>query len=150
MQKFHVKKGEEVVVISGTERGKRGKIIEVLRDKNRVIVEGVKMIKRHTKPNPGKGVKGGIVEREASLHASNVQLVCPECGVQTRIGHKTLGDGRKVRMFPVAMRYCWPSELDLMAELAGLRLRERYADFGRVPFGADSRRHVSVYEPLGG
>jgi hypothetical protein len=56
------------------------------------------------------------------------------------------GDGRKVRMFPVAMRYCWPSELDLMAELAGLRLRERYADFGRAAFGADSRRHVSVYE----
>jgi SAM-dependent methyltransferase len=56
------------------------------------------------------------------------------------------GDGRKVRMFPVAMRYCWPSELDLMAELAGLRLRERYADFSRAPFGADSRTHVSVYE----
>lgn len=56
------------------------------------------------------------------------------------------GDGRKVRMFPVAMRYCWPSELDLMAELAGLRLRARYADFSRAPFGADSRGHVSVYE----
>ena len=56
------------------------------------------------------------------------------------------GDGRKVRMFPVAMRYCWPSELDLMAELAGLRLRERYADFSRAPFGAQSRGHVSVYE----
>lgn len=55
-------------------------------------------------------------------------------------------DGRKVRVFPVAMRYCWPSELDLMAELAGLRLRERYADFSRAPFGADRRRHVSVYE----
>jgi len=56
------------------------------------------------------------------------------------------GDGRKVRMFPVAMRYCWPSELDLMAELAGLRLRERYADFSRASFGAESRGHVSVYE----
>ena len=64
----------------------------------RLIIEGVNLIKRHTKPNPGKNVKGGIVEREASLHASNVQLVCPECGVQTRIGHKTLGDGRKVRI----------------------------------------------------
>ena len=59
------------------------------------------------------------------------------------------GDGRKVRMFPVAMRYSWPSELDLMAELAGLRLRERYADFSRAPFGADSRGHVSVYEKPG-
>ena len=52
----------------------------------------------HTKPNPGKNVKGGIVEREASLHASNVQLVCPECGVQTRVARKVLGDGRKVRI----------------------------------------------------
>ena len=62
------------------------------------VVEGVNMIKRHTKPNPGKNIKGGIIEREASLHASNVQLVCPECGAQTRIGHKILGDGRKVRV----------------------------------------------------
>lgn len=59
------------------------------------------------------------------------------------------GDGRKVRMFPVAMRYCWPSELDLMAELAGLRLRERYADWSRAPFGAASNRHISVYEMPG-
>ena len=70
----------------------------MLPDKNRLIVEGVNMIKRHTKPNPGKNIKGGIVEREASLHASNVQLVCPECGAQTRVGHKILGDGRKVRI----------------------------------------------------
>jgi SAM-dependent methyltransferase len=59
------------------------------------------------------------------------------------------GDGRRVRMFPISMRYCWPSELDLMAELAGLRLRERHADFSRAPFGADSRSHVSVYEKSG-
>jgi SAM-dependent methyltransferase len=58
-------------------------------------------------------------------------------------------DGRKVRMFPVAMRYCWPSELDLMAELAGLRLRERYAGWGRAPFGPDSHQNVSVYERPG-
>jgi beta-mannosidase len=65
--------------------------------KNRLIVEGVNMIKRHTRPNPAKQVKGGIVEREASLNASNVQLVCPECGAMTRIGRRTLEDGRKVR-----------------------------------------------------
>jgi hypothetical protein len=59
------------------------------------------------------------------------------------------GDGRRVRMFPISMRYCWPSELDLMAELAGLRLRERYADFSRTPFGPDSRSHVSVYKKSG-
>src|SRR5947207_276155 len=85
----------------GKDRGKRGRVLKVLPGsdgKNRLIVEGVNMIKRHTKPNPGKNVKGGIVEREASLHASNVQLVCPECGAQTRVGHKVLGDGRKVRI----------------------------------------------------
>jgi SAM-dependent methyltransferase len=59
------------------------------------------------------------------------------------------GDGRRVRMFPISMRYCWPSELDLMAELAGLRFRERHADFSRAPFGPGSRSHVSVYEKSG-
>src|SRR5215213_3902664 len=72
--------------------------LRVVPDTNRVIVEGVNIIKRHTKPNPGRNIKGGIVEREGSLHASNVQLVCPECGAQTRIGRKLLGDGRKVRI----------------------------------------------------
>ena len=66
-------------------------------DKGRVIVEGVNFIKRHTRPNPQKNIKGGIVEREASLSASNVQLVCPECGAPTRIGRKRLDDGRRVR-----------------------------------------------------
>ena len=97
-----IRKNDSVLVITGKDRGKRGRVLKVLPGdgggKIRLIVEGVNMIKRHTKPNPGKNVKGGIVEREASLHASNVQLVCPECGVQTRVGHKILGDGRKVRI----------------------------------------------------
>src|SRR5262249_19859692 len=96
-----IRKKDSVLVIAGKDRGKRGRVLKVLpggADKDRVIVEGVNMIKRHTKPNPGKNIQGGIVEREASLHASNVQLVCPECGAQTRIGHKVLGDGRKVRI----------------------------------------------------
>jgi large subunit ribosomal protein L24 len=99
-----LRKNDNVLVIAGKDRGKRGRILKVLpgakgsADKTRLIVEGVNMIKRHTKPNPGKNVKGGIIEREASLHASNVQLVCPECGAQTRIGRKVLGDGRKVRI----------------------------------------------------
>ena len=96
-----LRKNDNVLVITGKDRGKRGRVLKVLPGtdgKNRLIVEGVNMIKRHTKPNPGKQVKGGIVSREASLQASNVQLVCPECGVQTRIGHKLLGDGRKVRI----------------------------------------------------
>ena len=66
-------------------------------DKGRVIVEGVNFIKRHTRANPQKNIKGGIVEREAPLHASNVQLVCPECGAPTRVGRQRLDDGRRVR-----------------------------------------------------
>jgi large subunit ribosomal protein L24 len=97
-----LRKNDNVLVITGKDRGKRGRILKVVPSKKkgtlRFIVEGVNLIKRHTKPNPGKGVKGGIVEREASLHASNVQLVCPECSAQTRVGHKILGDGRKVRV----------------------------------------------------
>ena len=96
-----VRRNDNVIVITGKDRGKRGRILKVLAGtggKSRFVVEGVNMIKRHTKPNPAKQVKGGIVAREAALHASNVQLVCPECGVQTRIGRKLLGDGRKVRI----------------------------------------------------
>ena len=93
-----IKKNDNVVVVTGRDRGKKGRVLRVAPDKNRLVVEGVNLIKRHTKPNPGKQIKGGIVEREAPVHASNVQLVCPECGAQTRIGHKILGDGRKVRI----------------------------------------------------
>ena len=87
-----------MIVVTGKDRGKRGRVLKVLPDRNRVVVEGVNFIKRHTRPNPQRNVKGGIVEREASLHASNVQIVCPECGAPTRIGHQLLGDGRKVRI----------------------------------------------------
>jgi len=93
-----VRKNDNVVVTAGKDRGKRGRVLKVVPDKNRVVVEGVNFIKRHTKPNPGRNVKGGIVEREASLHASNVQIVCPECGAATRIGRRMLGDGRRVRI----------------------------------------------------
>jgi large subunit ribosomal protein L24 len=93
-----VRKNDNVVVMAGRDRGKRGRVLKVFPDRNRVVVEGVNFIKRHTRPNPRASVKGGIVEREASLHASNVQIVCPECGVPTRIGRQLLGDGRKVRI----------------------------------------------------
>jgi large subunit ribosomal protein L24 len=96
-----IRKNDNVLVVTGKDRGKRGRVLKVVPGvdgKNRLIVEGVNMIKRHTRPNPGKNIKGGIVEREASLHASNVQLVCPECGAHTRVGHKVLDDGRKVRI----------------------------------------------------
>ena len=93
-----IRKNDNVVVISGKDRGKRGRVLKLTPDKNRLIVEGVNITKRHTKPNPGKNVKGGVVENEAAFHASNVQLVCPDCGAPTRIGRRLLGDGRKVRI----------------------------------------------------
>jgi large subunit ribosomal protein L24 len=92
-----VKKNDQVVVISGRDRGKRGRVLSVVPDKGRVVVEGVNLIKRHTRPNPQRNIKGGIVEREAGLNASNVQLVCPECGAPTRVGRRLLDDGRRVR-----------------------------------------------------
>jgi large subunit ribosomal protein L24 len=93
-----IRRNDSVVVMTGKDRGKQGRVLRVVPDKNRVVVEGVNTIKRHTKPNPQRNIKGGVVEREASVHASNVQLVCPECSKPTRIGHKILGDGRKVRI----------------------------------------------------
>ena len=93
-----IRKNDNVVVTTGKDRGKRGRVLRVVPDKNRVIVEGVNIIKRHTKANPQRNIKGGLVEREAPLHASNVQLLCPECGKPTRLGRKILGDGRKVRV----------------------------------------------------
>jgi large subunit ribosomal protein L24 len=92
-----IRKNDTVLVVTGRDRGKRGRVLRVVPVKDRVIVEGVNFIKRHTRPNPQKNVKGGIVEREAPLHASNVQLVCPACGKLTRIGRKRLDDGRSVR-----------------------------------------------------
>ncbi len=93
-----IRKNDNVVVMTGKDRGKRGRVVRVVPEKNRLLVEGVNIIKRHTKANPQRNVKGGVVEREAPVHASNVQLVCPECGKPTRIGKKILGDGRKVRI----------------------------------------------------
>ncbi len=93
-----VRRNDNVLVTTGKDRGKRGRVLKVLPATNRVVVEGVNIIKRHTKPNPGRQIKGGVVEREASLHASNVQVVCPECGKASRIGRKVLGDGRYVRI----------------------------------------------------
>ena len=92
-----IRKNDQVIVRAGKDRGKKGRVLSVVPEKNRVVVEGVNLIKRHTRPNPQKNIKGGIVEREGALHASNVQLVCPECGKMTRIGHKVQGD-RKVRI----------------------------------------------------
>jgi large subunit ribosomal protein L24 len=92
-----LRKNDNVIVITGRDRGKRGRVLRVVPAKKRVIVEGVNFIKRHTKANPQKNIKGGIVEREAPLSASNVQIVCSECGKATRVGRRRLDDGTAVR-----------------------------------------------------
>ncbi len=93
-----IKKGDQVIVIAGKDRGRRGNVIRVI-DKERVLVEGISMVKRHTKPNPNRGVTGGIIEREATIHISNVMLFNPVTKKGDRIGFRTLEDGRKVRYF---------------------------------------------------
>ena len=95
-QKYKVKKGDDVIVIAGKDKGKKGKIVKVITDSSRVVVGGVNMIKRHAKASRTEA--GGIVEKEASLHVSNVALLDPKSGKGTRVGYKTLGDGKKVRV----------------------------------------------------
>ena len=92
-----IKKGDQVVVIAGKDKGKRGDVVRVMGDK--VVVSNVNVVKRHTKPNPQAGVAGGVVEREASIHISNVQIFNPASGKGERVGFKVLEDGRKLRVF---------------------------------------------------
>jgi large subunit ribosomal protein L24 len=96
-----IKKGDTVEVIAGKDNGKRGRVLIVDRSRERVVVEGVNMIKRHTRPNPQKNIKGGVVEREAPIHVSNVMVVSPDSGQTSRIGTRILEDGRKVRFAKV-------------------------------------------------
>ena len=96
--RIQIRKNDQVKVIAGKDLNKRGRVLRVLRDKGRVVVEGVSFLKRHTRPNPQKQIKGGIVEREAPIHISNVMIVCGACGKATRIGHNLLADGKKVRI----------------------------------------------------
>ena len=93
--------GDTVMVISGKDAGRRGKVLKADHKRGRVVVEGVHMIKRHTRPNPQKRIQGGIVEREAPVEVSNVMVVSPDSGKTTRVGYKKLDDGRKVRVAKV-------------------------------------------------
>lgn len=95
---LHIRKNDQVLVIRGKDRGKQGKVLRVIPSRDRAIVERTNMIKRHTRPNPSQNIKGGIVEREASIHLSNLMVVCSECGRAARSHHKVLADGRKVRV----------------------------------------------------
>ncbi len=92
-----IKKGDKVVVNAGKDKGKQGEVVRV--DGDRVVVADVNIVKRHTKPNPQAGVAGGVVEREASIHISNVNVVNPASGKGERVGFKVLEDGRKLRVF---------------------------------------------------
>ncbi len=93
-----IRKGDEVIVIAGRSKGQRGHVLRVL-DSERLLVENVNMVKRHTRPDPGRNVPGGIVEKEAPIHVSNVQLFNAATSKADRVGFKTLEDGRKVRIF---------------------------------------------------
>src|ERR1051325_8316947 len=93
--KFRIRKGDTVIVVSGRERGKKGAVLRVLRKDSRVLVQGVNMVKRHTRPSAANA--GGILEKEAPIHISNVALADPKLGKPTRVGFKFLDDGRKVR-----------------------------------------------------
>jgi large subunit ribosomal protein L24 len=100
---MHVKTGDEVLVITGKNKGSRGKVTRSLPTENRVVVENVNMVKKHMKPR-GPRQRGGIVEREAPLHVSNVMIVCPNCGKASRTGHRILdGEGKLSRR---KVRYC--------------------------------------------
>jgi len=92
-----IKKNDTVSVITGKEKGKKGRVISVDPARNRILIERINLIKRHMKPSK-RYAQGGIIEKEAPLHVSNVMLVCPKCGKPTRIGNAVLSDGKKVRM----------------------------------------------------
>ena len=94
-QKLRVKKGDSVIVRTGRDRGKQGEVIQVMPKEERLLVRGVNVVKRHMAPRPGN--PGGIVDKESPIHVSNVALVDPKDGKATRIGYKTIGEGRKVR-----------------------------------------------------
>ena len=94
-----IRRGDEIVVLTGRNRGVRGNVLSVDAGNERVVVEGVNIVKRHTRPNPQKGTTGGIIEKEMPIHVSNVALFNPVTGRGDRVGVKTLEDGRKVRVF---------------------------------------------------
>lgn len=95
-KKLHIKKGDNVMVVTGNYKGQKGRVLEVIRKTNRAIVEGVNIIKKHTKPN-AESPQGGIIEKEAPIHISNLMLVDPKTGDATRIGRKLDDNGKLVR-----------------------------------------------------
>jgi large subunit ribosomal protein L24 len=97
-QKLNIKKEDRVLVLTGRDRGKVGRVLHVIPDKGRVLVEKVNMIKRHTRGGASKTGQGGIIEKEAPVPVSNLKVICGKCTEATRVGRKTLEDGRHVRV----------------------------------------------------
>ncbi len=97
LKKPKIKRGDQVVVIAGKDRDVRGKVLRVLPVEGKAIVEGINMVKKHTRPNPQRQVQGGVLEREAPIQLSNLKVICPETGKPTRVGRKRLENGRGVR-----------------------------------------------------
>ena len=95
-----IKKGDEVIVQAGKDKGRRGTVLRVLAN-DKVVVENVNVVKRHTKPNPARGTSGGIVDKEMPIHVSNVMVISPDSGQRSRVGIRVLDDGRKVRVAKV-------------------------------------------------
>ena len=104
--KPHVKKGDTVVVLSGKDAGKQGRVLRVMATKGKAIVERVNFTKKHTRPNPGKNVKGGILERESPISVDKLQVICPSCNEPARLGSHRNEEG-------VAVRYCRKCKADL-------------------------------------
>jgi large subunit ribosomal protein L24 len=96
MAHSHIRKGDQVKVMAGKDRGKEGKVLRLFPREKRALVERVMMVKRHTRPNPQRQIKGGIAEHEAPIAVSNLMLICPECG-PTRVGHTATAEGKRVR-----------------------------------------------------
>ena len=98
MPRVHIKKNDLVYVLSGEDHGKTGKVLKVFPDKSRAIVEGINYIQKHTKPNPQKNVKGGILPKESPIHLSKLMVVCKRCNNHSRVGITITQDGRKIRI----------------------------------------------------
>lgn len=96
--KIYVKKGDIIAVLAGKDNGKKGKILHVFPKKDRVMVEGINFVKRHTRGNPRQKQQSGIITREASIHISNIMLICSNCNKPSRVGRIILDDGSKVRV----------------------------------------------------
>ena len=98
MAGLKIQRNDTVMVITGTDKGKKGRVLHVMPDAGKLLVEHVRVVKKNVRPNPQRNIKGGIAEQESAIQISNVMLVCSSCGKPTRIAHATLETGRRVRV----------------------------------------------------